>query len=269
MITAKFLTCNKKIQNCFFADTFKASLNCRTNFIKSVQIEASEFYIIIYFCVFIIGIWNYQQKYYKMTWHAFGTRIYTKFTIEYTQLFISFVPKNFSSAINNLQSTITLISSWMSSNYLTLDASKTEFLLIGLPQQTSKIVNPSPSLPTTKPIMPRLSAKNLGFIFDSTLSFSKQISFLFSACHYHIRDLRHIRHTLDSTTATTIATALVSITVTPFTTVYPSLKLSAFNIFKMDLHELLLAPPNILTSPQCSSSFIGSKLNNGFNIRSS
>ena len=35
-----------------------------------------------------------------------------------TQFFISFVPKNFSSAINNLQSTITVISSWMSSNYL-------------------------------------------------------------------------------------------------------------------------------------------------------
>ena len=31
--------------------------------------------------------------------------------------------------------------------------------------------------------------------------------------------------------------------------VYPSLNLSAFNIFKMDLHVLLLAFPNILTSP--------------------
>ena len=60
-----------------------------------------------------------------------------------TQFFISFVPKNLSSAINNLQSTITIISSWMSSNYLTLNPCKTEFLLIGLPQQTSKIVNPS------------------------------------------------------------------------------------------------------------------------------
>ena len=36
-----------------------------------------------------------------------------------------FVPKNVSSAINNLQSTITLISYWMSSNYLTLNPSKT------------------------------------------------------------------------------------------------------------------------------------------------
>ena len=63
------------------------------------------------------------------------------------KLFIYFVPKNFSSAINNLQSTITLISPLMSSNYLTLNPSKTEFHLIGLPQQTCKIVNPSPSLP--------------------------------------------------------------------------------------------------------------------------
>ena len=76
-----------------------------------------------------------------------------------TQLFISFVPKNFSSAINNLQSTITLISSWISFNYLTLNPYKTE------------IVNPSLSLPTTKPIMPSQSAKNLCFIFDSTLIF--------------------------------------------------------------------------------------------------
>ena len=43
----------------------------------------------------------------------------------------------------------------------------------------------------------------------STLSFSKQISSLSSTCHYHIRDLRRIRHNLDFNTATTIATALV------------------------------------------------------------
>ena len=82
----------------------------------------------------------------------------------------------------------------MSSNYLTLNPSKTEFLLIGLPQQTSKIVNPS--LPTFQQTRNALSAENLGFIFDSTLSFSKQTSSLSRACHYHIRDLRRIRHTL-------------------------------------------------------------------------
>ena len=94
-----------------------------------------------------------------------------------TQLIISFVPQNFTC---HKQPSVhyTLISSWMSSNYLTLNLSKTEFLLIGLTQQTSKIVNLSLFIPSTKPIMPSLSAKNLGFIFDSTLSFSKHISLL-------------------------------------------------------------------------------------------
>ena len=51
----------------------------------------------------------------------------------------------------------------MSSNYLTLNSSKTEFLLIGLPQQTFKIVKASFSLQSTKPIMPSLSAKKSRF----------------------------------------------------------------------------------------------------------
>ena len=39
-----------------------------------------------------------------------------------------FVPKNFSSGISNLQFTITIISYWMSSNYLTLQAKKYVYL---------------------------------------------------------------------------------------------------------------------------------------------
>jgi len=57
----------------------------------------------------------------------------------------------------------------MSANLLTLNSSKTEFLImIGLKQQLSKI--DSYSLNTTH------SARNLGFIFDENLTFSDQIS---------------------------------------------------------------------------------------------
>ena len=73
----------------------------------------------------------------------------------------------------------------------------------------TKISNPSLSLPSNHPITPTDSARNLGFIFDSSLNFSKQISSLSSACNYHIRDLRRIRHTLDLKTASVIATSLV------------------------------------------------------------
>ena len=76
-------------------------------------------------------------------------------------------------------------------------------------QQISKITSPSLSLPSNHPITPTDSACNLGFIFNSSLTFSNQISSLSSACNYYIHDLRRIRHTLDLKTASVIATSLV------------------------------------------------------------
>ena len=77
------------------------------------------------------------------------------------------------------------------------------------------------------------SARNLGFIFDSDMSFTDQInsfhfiSFIISStssytynkvivnslsksCHFHIRDIRRIRHLLPLSAATALANSLVS-----------------------------------------------------------
>jgi len=43
-----------------------------------------------------------------------------------------FYPRNFDSSIAHLQTAVQQISSWMSTNILTLNSSKTEFLIIGL-----------------------------------------------------------------------------------------------------------------------------------------
>ena len=109
--------------------------------------------------------------------------------------FLSFHPSNFQSSIAHLQIVLQHISTWMSANLLTLNSSKTEFLLIGLKQQLSKIV--STSLDTTH------SARNLGFVFDH------QISTLSKSCYSHICALRCIRPYLDSKTASLIATSIV------------------------------------------------------------
>ena len=76
------------------------------------------------------------------------------------QLFLSFHPSDFQANIAHLQNALTHITSWKSSNLLSLNSSKTEFLLIGLKGQLSKIHNSSTSIDTTQ------SARNLGFIFD-------------------------------------------------------------------------------------------------------
>ena len=89
----------------------------------------------------------------------------------------------------------------MSANLLTVNSSKTEFLIIGLKHQLSEIDNSS--LNTTH------SARNLGFIFDENLTLSDQISSLSKSCYSHIRELHCIRPYLDSKTASAIAASIV------------------------------------------------------------
>ena len=58
-----------------------------------------------------------------------------------TQLFLSFRPPDFDSSATHLKNALQHISSWMTANLLTLNSSKTEFLLIGLQKQLTKIHN--------------------------------------------------------------------------------------------------------------------------------
>ena len=118
-----------------------------------------------------------------------------------TQLFLSFYSSDFQANISQLQNALTHITSWMTSNLLSINSSKTEFLLIGLKQQLSKIHNSSTSIDTTQ------SASNLGFIFDEHLSFSDQISALSKSCYHVIRALCCIRPYLDLHTAKPVATS--------------------------------------------------------------
>jgi len=126
-----------------------------------------------------------------------------------TQLYISFRPEKFTEAMAALSDVFHSISNWMSANLLALNPTKTEFLLIGRPQQLSKLTSHSLSLTSDVSLTPVHFARNLGFIVDSNLSYHNQISALSKACFYHIRDLRRIRPYLDLETASTIATALV------------------------------------------------------------
>src|SRR5208282_3914976 len=64
-----------------------------------------------------------------------------------TQLFISFSPHAAQAALDSLHVTLAEIAQWMASNFLTLNPSKTEFLIVGLPTQLSKLHMPNLTLP--------------------------------------------------------------------------------------------------------------------------
>ena len=83
----------------------------------------------------------------------------------------------------------------MSSNFLSLNPSKTEFLLVG--PQLLKLSNPMIHLPNNVTLVARsFCYPNLGVIFDSNLTFSEHISAVSKSFFYNIRDLRCIRNTI-------------------------------------------------------------------------
>ena len=127
-----------------------------------------------------------------------------------TQLYISFTPTTSALSLETLTTTFNDILSWMNLNKLLLNPSKTEFLLIGTKQQRLKFSDLT-NLSLSNDIIPvSSSARNLGFIFDSDMSFSDQINSVSKSCHFHIRDIRRIRHLLPLSTATALANSLVS-----------------------------------------------------------
>jgi hypothetical protein len=127
-----------------------------------------------------------------------------------TELFSSFSSADFPHNISLLELTICSLYNWTSSKFLIVSPSKAEFLLVGLPQQLSKLSSPMIHPPNNVTLLPIHSAHNLGVIFDSNLTFSEHISTVSKSCFYHIRDLRRIRTTMYHITACTVASSVIS-----------------------------------------------------------
>ena len=126
-----------------------------------------------------------------------------------TQLFTSFTPSNSLDSISSIETAFNCISDWMTHNFLAINPSKTEFILIGTPSQLSKLQNPALTISPSISILPVSSVRNLGVIFDKHLSLHDHITKVYQTCFFHIRDLRRIRPCLTLATASTIGTALV------------------------------------------------------------
>ena len=129
-------------------------------------------------------------------------------------------------------------------------------MLIGLQKQLTKIHNCS--LNTTD------SARNLGFIFDSHLTFCDQIS-LSKSCYYHIRELCCISAPILTSKLPVplphLLFTLSLITVTLCTKTFQNLKQIVFRLFRTLLPGLWLRQPNSVTSPLFSNLYIWLKIN--------
>ena len=126
------------------------------------------------------------------------------------QLYVSFSSGDSAAALNGLQSCLTSVQSWMSTNKLKLKPDKTDFFLIGNERQQIKYLSMFPIELLDVKSYPAKSARNLGAIFDKNFNFRSHISAICSSCIYHIQDLRRIRRHLNLDIAKLLASALVS-----------------------------------------------------------
>ena len=126
-----------------------------------------------------------------------------------TQIYSSFSTSDSEFALRKLQICLTQVQSWMSENKLKLNADKTEFIVIGHQLQREKFNHLFPIKLLDVNTKPSNSVKNLGVIYDSSITFGKHITQICKTTFYHIRNLKRIRKHISIQTAKSIATALV------------------------------------------------------------
>ena len=86
---------------------------------------------------------------------------------------------------------------WMSSNRLSHNTCKTQFIWFGTKhslakRETDRVFSLLPSLTE------HTSMKNLGFIIDQELNMKDHITILCQSCYYQLRQIRTVRHSLTS-----------------------------------------------------------------------
>ena len=86
-----------------------------------------------------------------------------------TQLYTSFSVKESNTSVNHLSDCIRDIRSWMQYNWLMLNDTKIEVVLLGTRQQLSKLIELWVSVGNTA-IKPFSKVKNLGVIFDGNMT---------------------------------------------------------------------------------------------------
>ena len=120
------------------------------------------------------------------------------------------IPGDEQLCLEELESCIQDVRIWMRTNLLRLNDDKTEFLIIGTPQQLALKVRTTSIKIGTDQIQRSESARNLGYFCDSTMKSCTHINKLSSMLYITIKRISRIRHTIDLDTIKTLVQALVT-----------------------------------------------------------
>ncbi|KAL2096189.1 hypothetical protein ACEWY4_008337 [Coilia grayii] len=122
-----------------------------------------------------------------------------------TQLYISVEP-NKTTALQSLTSCLSAVTHWMSNNFLKLNESKTELLLIGPKDKREALL---PSLGNLNQYV-REQVTSLGVILDSDLSLKPHINKVTKTAYFHLRNIAKVRPFLTKPDAEKLVHAFIT-----------------------------------------------------------
>ena len=132
---------------------------------------------------------------------------------EDTQLYVSFNPKSEedkATAKLRMTQCIPEIRLWMLANKLKLNNSKTELFLIASSKHANFVSHLDLKLEIGgSVIFPSDTVKNLGIIFDDSLSMRSHVSSLCRSINFHLRNLSRIRPFIDRSTCAHAVRSLI------------------------------------------------------------
>ena len=110
---------------------------------------------------------------------------------------MSFTPNNpgVANSLECIEQCIQEVSSWMSANRLKLNGDKTKMLVIGTPQQSSKISNLTLNVAQSI-IESSEMVKNLGAIFDKRMNLKSHVNMICTSARYHLHNISLARRYL-------------------------------------------------------------------------
>ena len=131
-----------------------------------------------------------------------------------TQIYLPFRPKctgSYDESKSRLESCISDVQIWMANNFLKLNDSKSEFLILRPSRQSAHLSKVSAQLAIGRcQVSPAVSARNIGVIFDGTMSMDKQIRLVCKIAFHQLHNTRSIRKFLDRDALQTLVHALVT-----------------------------------------------------------
>ena len=124
------------------------------------------------------------------------------------QIYAHVSPERSSDLVTRFSDCVEAVKSWMASNRLKLNPSKTEIIWLGSAGQLQRCPM-TPLFIAGAWITPSSRVRNLGVIIDGALTMGAHVDKLVGICFFHLRQLRIVRRTLDVDAAHALVRALI------------------------------------------------------------